>query len=153
MAGAKYFSTLDATQGFLQIKLDEESSKLCTFGTPFGRNRFLRLPYGLSSAPEVFQEKMSQMFGNIEGVNVYNDDIIVSGRTLKEHNERLMQVLETAKQNDLKLNKDKCKFNVKTVTYMGHIISEAGMQADKTKIDAIKNMKTHRKTQKNCKFS
>lgn len=54
LAGASIFSTLDATQGFYQIPLDDSSANLCTFGTPFGRYRFLRLPYGVKSAPEVF---------------------------------------------------------------------------------------------------
>ncbi|KAL1277373.1 hypothetical protein QQF64_024046 [Cirrhinus molitorella] len=55
MPRAKIFSVVDANQGFWQIRLDEESSKLCTFNTPFGRYSFTRLPFGISSAPEVFQ--------------------------------------------------------------------------------------------------
>ena len=55
MPQAKVFSVLDATSGYWQVKLDEESSKLCTFNTPFGRYRFTRLPFGIKSAPEVFQ--------------------------------------------------------------------------------------------------
>lgn len=54
MNGARYFSKLDASSGFYKIALDEESAKLCTFNTPFGRHCFLRLPFGISSAPEVF---------------------------------------------------------------------------------------------------
>lgn len=56
MSGACYFSKLDALSGFYQIVLDEESAKLCTFNTPFGRHCFLRLPFGISSAPEVFHK-------------------------------------------------------------------------------------------------
>jgi hypothetical protein len=55
MPEAKVFSVLDATSGYWQMKLNEESSKLCTFNTPFGRYRFTRLPFGIKSAPEVFQ--------------------------------------------------------------------------------------------------
>ena len=54
MPEAKVFSVLDATSGYWQMKLNEESSKLCTFNTPFGRYRFTRLPFGIKSAPEVF---------------------------------------------------------------------------------------------------
>lgn len=96
MSGSKYFSVLDATQGFLQIKLDKESSKLCTFATPFGRyHYFLRLPYGICSTPEVFQEAMYEMFGNIEGCTFYIDDLLIFGKSIEEH-ARLEKVLSIA---------------------------------------------------------
>ena len=66
MSDAKVFSVLDATSGYWQMKLDEKSSKLCTFNTLFGRYRFTRLPSGIKSAPEVFQKKMSQILENID---------------------------------------------------------------------------------------
>lgn len=79
MAGATIFSTLDATQGSYEIKLDKQSSDLCTFGTPFGRFKFLRLPCGLKPAPEVFQEKFQSIFKST-GAKVYIDDIIIWGK-------------------------------------------------------------------------
>ncbi|XP_044766752.1 uncharacterized protein K02A2.6-like [Coccinella septempunctata] len=74
--GACYFSVLDAASGFWNIPLDEASSELCTFGTPFGRFRFLRMPYGLKSAPEVFQKRFKEIFDG-EGTEVYIDDLFV----------------------------------------------------------------------------
>ena len=68
MPEAKVFSVLDVTSGYWQMKLNEESSKLCTFNTLFGRYRFTRLPFGIKSAPEVFQKKMSQVLEDIDGV-------------------------------------------------------------------------------------
>lgn len=62
MPDAKYFSVLDASSGFWQVKLDQESAKLCTFNTPFGRYMFKRSPFGISSAQDVFQTVMSEMF-------------------------------------------------------------------------------------------
>ncbi|XP_038071222.1 uncharacterized protein K02A2.6-like [Patiria miniata] len=55
-AGASYYSKLDASQGFWQLQLDDKSSRLCTFNTPFGRFRYTRLPFGISSAPEVYHK-------------------------------------------------------------------------------------------------
>lgn len=62
LAGSKYFSTLDATNGFYQIQLDKESSDLCTFATPLGKYQFLRMPYDICSAPEVFQKRFKSIF-------------------------------------------------------------------------------------------
>ncbi|PIK55635.1 hypothetical protein BSL78_07444 [Apostichopus japonicus] len=81
LTGAQFFSVLDANQGFWQIPLDQESAKLCTFNTPFGRYKFLRLPFGIHSAPEVFHKTVAQLFEGIEGVHTYIDDILVWGKT------------------------------------------------------------------------
>ena len=70
MPGATVFSVLYATSGYWQVKLDEASSKLCTVNSPFGRYRFTRLLFGIKSAPEVFQQQMSEIFEDIEGVKV-----------------------------------------------------------------------------------
>ncbi|XP_060069286.1 uncharacterized protein K02A2.6-like [Ylistrum balloti] len=87
--GSKYFSTLDANMGYYQIKLSEQSSFLTTFNTPFGRYRYLRLPMGLKCAGEVFQREMITQFGNLDGVEVVVDDVLVHGKTIEEHNARL----------------------------------------------------------------
>ncbi len=106
--GAHVFSTLDASSGFWHVKLDENSSKLTTFNTPFGRHsiRFLRMPFGINSASEVFQKRMSQAFEDIDGVEVIAivDDILIWGKDEAEHNDRLKQVLERVRQINLKLN-------------------------------------------------
>ena len=65
---APIFSALDAKGGFCQLKLDEDSSHLGTFNTPIGRYRFTRLPFGVKSAPEIFQRTMDQMVEDLDGV-------------------------------------------------------------------------------------
>ena len=96
---ATIFSTLDATCGYWQIPVDETSSKLLTFNTPYGRFRFCRLPFGISSASEVFQRTMNQLFGDIDGCEIIVDDILVWGRDEVEHDERLSKVLERARKS------------------------------------------------------
>ena len=71
--------------GFWHVELDDESNKLVTFNTPFGRYSFTRLPFGISSAPEVFQKRAQQAFGDIQGVAVVFDDIIIGASSLEEH--------------------------------------------------------------------
>lgn len=139
LGNAKYFSTLDALSGFWQIRLDNDSSDLCTFATPFGRYKFLRLPYGLNCAPEVFHKRFKEIF-KIDGVEIYIDDILIWGKDKKEHDDRLEQVLKIAQQNNIKFNKNKCKFAMKEIVYMGHKISQNGYSPDNSKIKAITEM-------------
>ena len=139
-AGAKFFSKLDASSGFWQIKLDDASSELCTFITPFGRYRFLRLPFGISSAPEVYHKIIHDLFSEVPGVNTMMDDIIVWGSTREEHDQNLRQVLEIAERNNLKLNREKCEFGVRKLTFIGDVISDQGVLPDPKKVSAILNM-------------
>ena len=138
--GAKYFSTLDAYTGFYQIPLDSESQKLTTFITPFGRYCFQRVPFGITSAPEIFQRKMAELLQGIEGVVVIMDDILVFGKTESEHDENLEKVIRRLQEAQLRLNKDKCKFKCTSVDYFGHIVSSDGLKPQLEKVDAIKNL-------------
>ena len=87
MPGAKVFSVLDAKFGFLQIKLDQESSMLTTFNTPIGRFRWLRLPFGNKSAPEIFQRAMDRMLEGITEATAIMDDILIAGRDVEHHDQ------------------------------------------------------------------
>ena len=109
LSDAKVFSVLDATSGFWHIKLDEISSELLAFNTPFGRYQYLRMPFGINSAPEIFQKRMTQAFEDLSGVKTIADDILVWGRSEAEHNHRLEQVLERSRKVGLKLNRSKMK--------------------------------------------
>ncbi|XP_021346800.1 uncharacterized protein K02A2.6-like [Mizuhopecten yessoensis] len=89
LKSAKMFTEVDASSGFYQIKLAEESRWLTTFNTPFGRYKFERVPFGITSAPEVFQRTLSHILENFEGCDVIIDDILVWGSNEDEHNDRL----------------------------------------------------------------
>ena len=71
----------------------EESQELTTFITPYGHFCYKRLPFGISSGPEIFQREMSQLLSGIPGVICDIDDILVSGKSKQEHQERLDLVL------------------------------------------------------------
>ncbi|XP_063391344.1 uncharacterized protein K02A2.6-like [Cydia fagiglandana] len=141
LSGARYFSTLDASSGFWQVRLDE-TSRYCTFNTPFGRYKFLRMPYGICSASEVFHKKIYENFDDIEGVCMYIDDLLVYGRTKEEHDQRLKNVLERCVKVNLKLNRNKCRFGLQEIKYLGHRITKDGLSPDDSHITAIKNMPT-----------
>ncbi|KAL7832506.1 hypothetical protein SRHO_G00295240 [Serrasalmus rhombeus] len=139
MSGATVFSVLDAKNSFWQIRLDKKSSMLTTFSTPFGRYRFLRMPFGINSASEVFQRSIEHLFAG-QPCSVIVDDIIIGGRGVAEHDANLRRVLERAREVNLRLNPDKCKFRLEQVGYVGHIFTSEGLKADPSKTVAITNM-------------
>ncbi len=139
-AGAKVFSKLDACSGFWQMKLDHDSSMLTTFSTPFGRYRFLRLPFGISSAPEVYHRTIHQLFESLPGVDTSMDDMIIWGKDQTEHDANLIRVLEKCRDVGLKLNRDKCEQRMEELTFLGDRITKDGILPDPTKVKAINDM-------------
>ena len=139
---AKIFSVLDATSGYWQIELDDESTELCTFNTPFGRYAFKRLPFGISSSQDIFQSVMTDIFSDIKGVEVIVDDILIWARNEEEHNTILRKVLERARQRNLRLNREKSQIKRNSITYIGHTLSSEGIKPDPKKVKAVTMMKT-----------
>lgn len=140
LTNAKYFTVLDANAGFWMVPLEEESSYLCTFSTPFGRFKFNRLPFGIRCAPEAFHQIVTQTFEDLPGVDSYIDDIIVYGTSKEEHDRRLRNVLLRARENGFKFNPSKCHFGVNEIKYLGHVFCTEGVKIDDSKVEAIKNM-------------
>lgn len=137
---ARYFSLCDAKQGFLQVKLAESSTDLTTFWTPKGRYKFLRMPFGISSAPEEFQRRLADSLQGLEGVCVVADDILIFGQDRSEHDKNLKQLLGRARDCGLKLNREKSKFLETELPYIGHILTTEGVKPDPRKISAILEM-------------
>jgi len=128
--GKRIFSIVDLKDGFWNIKLDDASSKLCTFNTPFGRYSFCRLAFGISSAPEVFMKKMTELFGDIEGLHIVFDDIIIAAVDDAEHDNILRLLFERARQHNVRFNRQKLQLKVRQVKYLGHLISADGVKID-----------------------
>ena len=137
---ASVFTVLDAKSGFWQVELDEESSRLTTFNTSFGRYRWKRLPYGISSAPEVWQKKMHEVIEGLKGVEVIADDFLIYGNDDKEHDENLRSFMLRCRERHLVLNSEKVRYKLDEVRYMGCLITANGMMPDPRKIDAIVGM-------------
>ena len=136
----------DAKDGFWQVKLTERASYLTTFNTPYGRFRWKRMPFGICSASEEFQRRINDAIGDIEGVQVIVDDILIYGKgknydeAVKDHDRKLIKLLERLREKNIKLNESKVKLRLDEFNYMGHLITKNGLKSDPKKVEAISNM-------------
>lgn len=152
MSECKFFTVLDAKTAFWQQPLEKESSYLTTFTTPFGRYRFLKVPYGLVNAPENFQRIMFEIFKDIDGVEPYFDDVIIGNKSIEEHCIILRKVLEAARKHGLKFNKEKLQLAQPEIKYLGQNLSKDGLSATPSRIEAIVNYPTPTKADELNRF-
>jgi hypothetical protein len=138
--GKRLFSVIDMKDGFYHIDLDEASSRLCTFNSPFGRYSYTRLCFGISSAPEVFLKKVQEAFSDIPGVFVVFDDLIIAAADEEEHDRILRSVLERARTWNIRFNRDKLQLKVPCVRYLGNVITADGIKPEEEKVRAIVDM-------------
>lgn len=138
--GSKWFSVLDLKSGFYQIEMEESDKHKTGFVCPLGFFEFNRMPQGIANAPSTFQRLMERCMGelNLKQALVFIDDLIVFSPTLEEHEDRLLNVLNRLREYGLKLSPDKCKFFQSSVKYLGHIVSEKGIETDPEKVATLK---------------
>lgn len=139
LSGATVFSKLDLSSGYHQFVLDPECRHITTFSTHVGLRRYKRLMFGVNAASEIFQNKIEELLTGLPGCKNISDDIIVFGETQESHDQNLRKVFKRLKENNVRLNKEKCVFSKSEVMFYGHIFSANGIKADPKKIDAIKN--------------
>ena len=137
LAGGKLFSKIDLAHAYQQIPLSEESKKFVVINTHKGLYRYNRLPFGIASAPAIFQRMIEGILQGIPHVTVYIDDILVTGASDSEHLQNLQEVLTRLEKAGLKLKKDKCAFLLPAVEYLGHVISEEGLKPTADKVRAL----------------
>jgi len=144
LAGCNWFSTMDLTDGFTQIAIDEESQKYTGFTTVEGNYVYTSMPQGLAVSPNHFQYVMDRIFNDLrlaDGVYFYIDDLCVySNGTLAEHMDKMDKVMERCGQFGLRVKATKCHIACKQVKFLGHVITRKGLSADPEKTQAIQNM-------------
>lgn len=133
------FSILDLTHEFYQILLEEDSRELTAFSTNQGHWQFKRMIQGMKTSPGTFQRVMNTALAGLIGIKclVYLDDIIIYGKNLYDHNEKLVEVFERLRVNNLKLQPNKCEFLKRECVYLGHVISEHGIKPDERKVKSV----------------
>ena len=137
LTGGKSFTKLDLASAYQQMELDDESAKLVTINTHQGLYEFRRLPFGMASAPALFQRAVDTILQGIPFVICYLDDILVSGRTKQEHHSNLEEVFRRLKHHGVRLKKEKCSFFQPSVEYLGHCIDAQGVHTSAKKVKAI----------------
>ena len=143
---AKVFSKLDVREAYWHVRLDEESNKLTSVITPFGRYRWKRLPLGLKVSSEIFQHKLDEASGGLEGVFSVVDDVLIAGcgQTVEEaqsdDQRKLTETLKRCSEKNITLNEDKQHTGLTEITFHGHKITKDGMKVDEAKVQAIHDM-------------
>ncbi|KAL7292587.1 hypothetical protein TKK_0013719 [Trichogramma kaykai] len=127
LLGAKYFSRIDLTDAYHQIELDEDSRYITTFIT--------HKTFEINSAVEIFQKKLEMILMTCKNYFKFPDDIIVFGSEMEKHDVCLKKVLSVLDDKNVSRNETKCKYRVKELSFLGHILSDRGM--DSKKIETI----------------
>uniref|UniRef100_A0A5S6QNL9 RNA-directed DNA polymerase n=1 Tax=Trichuris muris TaxID=70415 RepID=A0A5S6QNL9_TRIMR len=139
LAGATCFTKLDLRNAYMQVPVDQASADILTVNTQRGLHRVNRLPFGLKSAPGIFQRLMISLLKDVDGIVVLLDDILIAGSTVAQHWKRVFTVLQRLKDAGLRLKSEKCIFATKEVFFLGHKISAKGIFPVEDKVRAIKN--------------
>ena len=145
---AKVFTIVDVSEAFHTIVMDEESSLLTTFQGPNGRYCYTRMPFGIASGPEEYQRRQHEFLDGLQGVINIADDICVFGcgdskeEADIDHDKNLTSLLEKCSSHDLRLSAKKLQFKSHSVTFMGHKLTDKGVEPDPAKVTAITEMPT-----------
>ena len=139
MSEAKWFSTFDMRSSYHQVPVAKEDTDKTAFICPRGMYKYKTMPFGLCNAGATFQRLMDVVLSGLhmDICLVYLDDIIVYSKTVEQHLERLETVLQRLRHAGLKLKPEKCKFFQRSVSFLGHIISDEGIGTDPEKTRAV----------------
>lgn len=144
LGGNVLFSTMDLTSGFYNVPLFEEHKKYTAFSSPFGLHEYNRLPQGLSNSPATFMRMIMSIFGdeNFTSLLCYLDDLMIFAPNEQVALERLELVFSRLSRHNLKLAPKKCMFLRISVKFLGHVVTEDGVQTDPGKVKVISDVQT-----------
>ena len=149
---AKIFTVLDALKGYHQCPLDQDSQILTTFITPFGRYKYLRTPYGISSISEHYKCRMTEAFSGLSGFRRIVDDFVIYDSNIADHTNHVQQFLQRCVDHNIALNVDKCQFFKTQVTFAGFQLSSDGYKIDPSITEAITKYPTPTSRAELCSF-
>ena len=134
LEGFTYATTLDLNMGYYTIRLDPDSSKICTLIFPWGKYSYLRLPMGIAGSPDIFQAKMSALMVALEFVRAYLDDLLcITKANLEDHLDKLKMVLTRLREAGLRINARKSSFCTFETEYLGYTLTRTGIKPQQKK--------------------
>ena len=141
LEGFQYATSLDLNMGYYHIELSPDSKKLCTIVLPWGKYEYQRLPMGLCNSPDIFQEKMNILMGDLEYVRAYIDDLLILTKgSFTDHLQKLSEVFTRLQKAGLKVNAKKSFFGQHELEYLGYWITRQGIQPCQSKVTAIQQL-------------
>ena len=138
--GIKVFSKIDLSETYLQIPVEENSSKLLCINTHRGLYKFDRLVFGIKVAPAIFQPVIDTMLDGLDFTFAYLDDIVICSKTKELHRENLNKILAQIREFGFKVKEAKYDFCMNKIKYLGHIIDKDGRRPKTERVSAIKDM-------------
>ena len=138
LAGGKIFTKIDLSHAYQQMNLEKSSRELVTVNTHRGLYQFVRLPFGIASAPAVFQKTMDTVLQGLPKVLCYLDDILITGSNEEEHFQNVEQVLQRLQQYGIRAKRSKCTFMSESVEYLGHRVDASGLHTAASKVEAVR---------------
>ncbi|CAH8655864.1 unnamed protein product [Dicrocoelium dendriticum] len=138
--GGTCFAKIDLADAYLQIEVAPESQPLLTINTHRGLLQYTRLPFGVKTAPALFQQTMDTMIAGIPGTAAYLDDLLIVGRNPEELRERLVSVFKRIQEYGFRLRADKCQFFLRSIKYLGFVFDANGRHPDPGNVEAIHQM-------------
>ncbi|GFU83297.1 retrovirus-related Pol polyprotein from transposon 297 [Trichonephila clavipes] len=142
LENSKVYTSLDLKNGFFHVPMDPNSTKYTSFVTHEGQYEFLRVPFGLSNSPSVFQRFIYTVFRKLIRDNiliVYMDDLLIPSQNEAEGLNKLRLVLQTAADFGLELNLKKCNFLQRKIEFLGYIIENGTIKPSPSKTQAVQN--------------
>ena len=142
LANGESYTKLNLARAYKQMKVRKECWPLLTINTHCGLFQYTRLPFGITSAPSLWQRAMAQVLSGLSGVVCYIDDILVTRHTRAEHATNLHAVLQRMGEYGLRLKKSKCQFFTKELEFLGHVISPERVKPTKSHVTSILEVPT-----------
>ena len=141
LEGFQYASALDLNMGYYHIHLTPASRRLCTIVLPWGKYEYTRLPMGVKCAPDIFQERMTDLFQGMEYIRAYLDDLLILSKgDWTDHCIKLDNVLQRLGEAGLKVNCEKSFFGRTETEYLGFWITRHNVRPQAKKVEAIHNI-------------
>ncbi|KAL0536191.1 hypothetical protein IC582_025130 [Cucumis melo] len=139
LQGATVFSKIGLRSGYHQLGIKDGDVLKTAFRSRYGHYEFIVMSFGLTNAPAVFMDLMNRVFREFLDtfVIVFIDDILIYSKTEAKHEEHLRMVLQILQDNKLYAKFSKCEFWLKQVSFLGHVVSKAGVCVDPAKIAAV----------------